>query len=48
MKNYWTNQSDPDDKEVYCQRHAPRIGGSRLDKEAVGIKRALSAQDEFR
>lgn len=48
MKNYWTNQSDADDKEIYCQRHAPRIGGSRLDKEAIGIKGALSAQNEFR
>ncbi|CAG5123160.1 unnamed protein product, partial [Candidula unifasciata] len=37
-----------EDREVYCQRHAPRVGGSRLDKDAIGIQRALAAQDNFR
>ncbi|CAG5122589.1 unnamed protein product [Candidula unifasciata] len=48
LKNYWTNQTSVDDKEIYCQTHAPRVGGSRLDNSAMGIQRALSAQDNFR
>ncbi|XP_059172051.1 hillarin-like, partial [Physella acuta] len=48
LKNYWTNQSQSEDKEIYCQRHAPRIGGSRLDDKAMGIQRAMAAQDNFR
>ncbi|XP_012937115.1 hillarin, partial [Aplysia californica] len=48
MKNYWTNQGNSDDREIYCQRHAPRIGGSRVDKTAMGIQSALSAQDNLR
>ncbi|KAK0065116.1 hillarin [Biomphalaria pfeifferi] len=48
LKNYWTNQGNNDDKEVYCQGHAPRIGGSRVDSRAVGIQGAIAAQDNFR
>ncbi|KAH9494726.1 hypothetical protein Btru_017731 [Bulinus truncatus] len=48
LKNYWTNQGSSDDKEIYCQRHAPRIGGTSVDSQAIGIKRALAVQDNFR
>ncbi|KAK3091624.1 hypothetical protein FSP39_021331 [Pinctada imbricata] len=48
MKNYWTNQTDPTDREVYCNVHVPRIGGSRLDQGAMGIKNAVKAQEEYK
>ena len=44
MKNYWCNQEDALDLEVYCSSHVPRIGGSSLDKDAIGIKRAMEVQ----
>lgn len=44
MKNYWSNQVDPDDHEVYCNTHHPRIGAARFDGKAMAIKTATDAQ----
>ena len=44
LKNYWSNQIEGGDPEVYCHTHVPRIGGSGLDSEALGIKRAVAVQ----
>ena len=48
MKNYWSNQMDPKDREVYCNVHVPRIGGSKVDQGAMGIKNAVSAQENYK
>ncbi|XP_068247630.1 hillarin-like [Palaemon carinicauda] len=32
----------PDDKEVYCSSHVPKIGPGHLDGDAVGIRSALN------
>ncbi|XP_067679021.1 hillarin-like [Haliotis asinina] len=48
LKNYWSNQVDPEDREIYCNSHVPRIGGARIDKEALGIKSAMSVQQHFK
>ncbi|XP_041357977.1 hillarin-like isoform X2 [Gigantopelta aegis] len=48
LKNYWSNQVDANDQEIYCQTHVPRIGGARIDDQSVDIKRAVRAQSEFR
>nr|KAG5698280.1 hypothetical protein BaRGS_016982 [Batillaria attramentaria] len=46
LKNYWSNQVDGNDAEIYCHTHVPRIGGSGMDREALGIKRAMAAQQD--
>ena len=46
LKNYWSNQIDGSDPEIYCHTHVPRIGGSSIDWEALGIKRAMAAQQD--
>ncbi|KAL8576564.1 hypothetical protein ACOMHN_003122 [Nucella lapillus] len=46
LKNYWSNQIEGGDPEIYCHTHVPRIGGSGMDKEALGIKRAVAAQQD--
>lgn len=48
LKNYWSNQVDADDREIYCNSHVPRIGGAKIDKEALGIKSAMSVQQHFK
>ena len=48
LKNYWSNQVDAGDQEIYCQTHVPRIGGARIDQQSMDIKRAVKAQSEFR
>jgi hypothetical protein len=44
MKNYWTNQADTRDKEVYCGSHAPRVGTAHIDESAIGMKREMKSQ----
>ena len=48
MKNYYTSQVSPEDREVYCINHYPRVGAARLDQGAIGIKGAVSAQENFK
>lgn len=48
MKTYYTSQVSPDDREVYCSNHYPRVGAARLDQGAIGIKGAVSAQENFK
>ena len=48
MKNYYTSQVSPDDREVYCSNHHPRVGAAKLDQGAIGIKGAVSAQENFK
>lgn len=33
-----------DDPEIYCNTHVPRIGGSGMSHEALGIRQAMQAQ----
>ncbi|PVD23067.1 hypothetical protein C0Q70_16329 [Pomacea canaliculata] len=44
LKNYWSNQVKGDDPEIYCNTHVPRIGGSGMSHEALGIRQAMQAQ----
>ncbi|XP_076440831.1 hillarin-like [Babylonia areolata] len=44
LKNYWSNQRDGADCEIYCATHVPRIGGSAMGPDAMDIQRALAAQ----
>ncbi|KAL5021542.1 hypothetical protein ScPMuIL_000697 [Solemya velum] len=48
IKNYWSNQLEADDKEIYCQTHAPRVGAAKIDAGAVGIRRNIDVQKGFR
>lgn len=48
LKNYYSNQVDGKDREVYCHAHVPRVGAARLDQGALGIKSAVNAQKGFR
>ncbi|XP_076462508.1 hillarin-like [Babylonia areolata] len=46
LKTYWSNQVEGGDAEIYCHTHVPRIGGSGMDREALGIRRAVAAQQD--
>lgn len=47
LKNYWSNQVDGSDHEIYCHAHVPRIGGSSIDHDALGIRRAMAVQQDI-
>lgn len=47
IKNYWSNQLEADDREIYCKTHAPRVGAARIDAGAVSIKRNIDVQKDF-
>ncbi|GAB6027914.1 hypothetical protein CHUAL_002129 [Chamberlinius hualienensis] len=42
LRTYFNNQSDHDDKEVYCNSHVPKTGPGKLDGHSVGIRAALN------
>ena len=48
MKNYYTSQISPDDTEIYCINHYPRVGAARLDHAAMGIRGAVNAQENYK
>lgn len=48
MKNYFTSQVDPTDRDLYCSNHYPRVGAAKYGQGAVGIKGAMRAQENFR
>ncbi|KAL4236037.1 hypothetical protein ACF0H5_004423 [Mactra antiquata] len=48
MKNYYTSQVDPNDREVYCSNHYPRVGAAKYGQNAIGISGAVRAQENFR
>ena len=47
LKNYWSNQTNTGDKDIYCYSHVPRVGGTSLDPRAIGIKSAVDAQKGY-
>ncbi|XP_014769685.1 hillarin [Octopus bimaculoides] len=47
-KNCWSNQFDPEDREIYCISHYPRVGAAHVTKEAVGIRQAIAAQNDIK
>ncbi|XP_062569773.1 hillarin-like [Saccostrea cucullata] len=48
IKNYFSNQTDASDREVYCGTHVPRIGGTHIDERAMGIKNAINSQNVYK
>ncbi|KAH3848755.1 hypothetical protein DPMN_091135 [Dreissena polymorpha] len=48
MKNYFTSQVDPNDREVYCANHYPRVGAARYGQSAIGISGPVRAQENYR
>ncbi|ESP03308.1 hypothetical protein LOTGIDRAFT_137570, partial [Lottia gigantea] len=38
LKNYFSNQIDANDSEVYCVKHVPRIGGAKIDSQSMSIQ----------
>lgn len=48
MKNYYTSQVDPNDRDVYCLSHFPRVGAAKYDQGAIGIRGAVRAQENYR
>lgn len=48
IKNYFSNQTSANDREVYCGTHVPRVGGSSIDHGAMGIKSAIASQNVYK
>lgn len=48
MKNYFTSQIDPEDREVYCSNHYPRVGAAKYGQSAIGIRGPVTAQENYR
>jgi hypothetical protein len=44
LKTYFTNQMDPLDKNIYCQKHTPKTQVHGYDARAIGIQNAMKAQ----
>jgi len=43
LKTYFTNQDDFSDKEIYCNKHCPKISAHGYDGRAMGIRSAMQA-----
>lgn len=42
LKTYFTNQTDFNDKEIYCNKDCPKVSAHGYDARAVGIRTAMS------
>ncbi|ESO03432.1 hypothetical protein HELRODRAFT_192035 [Helobdella robusta] len=42
LKTYFTNYTDLTDKEIYCQKDAPKVSAHGYDASAMGIRSALN------
>ena len=43
LRTYYTNSTDPNDTEVYCNKHVPKDAIRGLDASAIGIRSAMNA-----
>ncbi|VDI63204.1 Hypothetical predicted protein [Mytilus galloprovincialis] len=48
IKNYFSNQLEANDREIYCHAHVPRVGAAKYDKNALGIKQAVDVQTNYK
>ncbi|KAK6188332.1 hypothetical protein SNE40_004527 [Patella caerulea] len=42
LKNYYSNQIDANDSEIYCVKHVPRIGGAKIDSQSMSMQHMLN------